>query len=75
MGIMATLGPTIRADETAKMIGWPTDNPFQFEVAMMNLSIGLLGLMCFWFHGNFWLATLSAKPQWAGAAPSDMSGT
>lgn len=58
MGLMAAYGHTVNADQTATMIGWPTGSPFQFEVAMCNLGLGVLGLLCIFFRGNFWLATV-----------------
>jgi amino acid transporter len=46
-GLFAFIGHTFKADEVATKIGWPTGNPFQSEVAMANLAIGVLGLMAF----------------------------
>ena len=44
---------------TAEMIGYTRgDGGFQFENAMGDLSIGVAGIMCIWFRGYFWLATL-----------------
>ncbi len=58
MGIFAAIGHTFYADQIAQMIGWQTGSPFQFEVAMANLAIGVLGIMCIWQRGNFWLAAV-----------------
>lgn len=57
-GVWAFMGHALFADETAEMIGWPTGNPFQFEVAVTNLSYGVLGLLCLHYHGKFWWATV-----------------
>lgn len=47
-------GPAI-----AEMIGYTRGNGgFQFENAMGDLSIGVVGLMCVRFRGDFWLAVL-----------------
>ena len=35
-------------------------SPFQFEVAVADLSYGVLGLMCIRWRGPFWLATGAA---------------
>lgn len=44
---------------TAESIGYTRgDGGFQFENAMADLSIGVVGVLCIWFRGNFWLATL-----------------
>ncbi len=31
-------------------------SPFVWELGMMNLSYGVLGIMCFWLRGPFWAA-------------------
>ena len=45
------------ADETARAIGWPTGSPFQFEVGVHDGACGVLGFLCIWIGGTFWLAT------------------
>ena len=55
--LYAFMGHVFFADETARQIGWPTGNPFQFEVAIANLAIGVLGILCVWIRGTFWYAT------------------
>jgi hypothetical protein len=45
------------ANEAAKMIGWPPGNPFQFEVGIHDGAWGVLGFLCIWIGGLFWLAT------------------
>jgi hypothetical protein len=57
-GLMGFLGHAMRADEIARSIGWPTGNPFQFEVAVANLAFGVLGLLCLKFRDGFWTATI-----------------
>jgi hypothetical protein len=57
-GLVGFIGHTMRADEVARSIGWPTGNPFQFEVAMTNLAFGVLGLLCIRFRNGFWTATI-----------------
>ena len=39
-------------------LGWPSNFPWQYEAAIINLSIGILGLLCIWIHDLFWLATV-----------------
>lgn len=61
IGVMGLIGFTAHAfmpDETAKSIGWPTGNPFQFEVAVANLAFGILGILSLWLRGSFWIATV-----------------
>ena len=45
------------ANEAAKMIGWPPGSPFQFEVGVHDGAWGVLGFLCIWIGGLFWLAT------------------
>lgn len=60
-GVMAAFAHTFMADQTAREIGFPAGNPFQFEVAMSDLAIGVLGLMCLRIRStDFWLATIVA---------------
>lgn len=58
--IWAFLGHAFLANQIAAYIGWPAGNPFQFEVAMANLSYGILGILCIKFRDNFWTATIVA---------------
>ncbi|MBM3544941.1 MAG: hypothetical protein FJX44_10655 [Alphaproteobacteria bacterium] len=44
-------------DEAARLIGWPPGSPFQFEVGMHDGAWGILGFLCIWIGGTFWLAT------------------
>jgi hypothetical protein len=45
--------------QTAAMIGFTRgDGGFQFENAMGDLSIGVVGLLCLRIRGTFWLAVL-----------------
>jgi hypothetical protein len=43
MGLWAALGHIVFPTRVAQAIGWPT-SPFQFEVGVANLGIGLAGL-------------------------------
>jgi hypothetical protein len=63
-GILAFIAHTVYADTTAASIGWPAGNPFQSEVAVANLSVGVLGLLCYWMQGNFWVATVIGFSIW-----------
>jgi hypothetical protein len=63
-GILAFIGHTVFADATAASIGWPAGNPFQSEVAVANLSVGVLGILCYWMRGSFWNATVIGFSVW-----------
>ncbi len=55
-GVFAFLGHAFMPEKIARSIGWET-SPFQFEVAVSNLAFGVLGLLCLFFRGRFWLAS------------------
>jgi uncharacterized protein DUF6790 len=44
-------------DQAAERIGWPLGSPFQFEVGVRDGAWGVLGFLCIWIGGLFWLAT------------------
>jgi hypothetical protein len=45
------------ADQAARLIGWPTGCPFEFEVGFHDGAWGLLGFLCLRIGGPFRLAT------------------
>lgn len=45
------------ADQAARLIGWAPGSPFQFEVGVHDGAWGVLGFLCIWIGGLFWLAT------------------
>jgi hypothetical protein len=63
-GLWAFMGHTLFAEQTAEFIGWPAGNPFQTEVAVANLTVGTLGILCYWIRGNFWIAAVIAASVW-----------
>ena len=56
-GVLAWYGHTFMADEIARKIGWQSGSPFQFEVAVADLSWGVCGILCIWLRQGFWIAT------------------
>jgi hypothetical protein len=56
--IWAFIGHAFISSQVAANIGWAPGSPFQLEVAFANLSIGVLGVLCYWIRGNFWTATV-----------------
>lgn len=58
MGLLAFYAHTFLADNTAEKIGWATGSPFQFEVAVANLSYGLLGIIAYVSKPPFIKATI-----------------
>jgi len=60
IGIASLLGFIFHAffgPETAARIGWPPNNPFQFEVAIGNLAMSVAGFLAIWQRRGFWMAT------------------
>ncbi len=57
LGIIGTITNIIKADENAKMLGWP-GGPFQIKYGFSQLGLGVMGVLCIWFRGGFWLGTL-----------------
>jgi hypothetical protein len=45
------------ADYAAALIGWPGGSHFQYEVGFHDGAWGILGFLCIWIRGRFWLAT------------------
>ena len=56
--IWAFIGHLFFSAQVAANIGWAPGSPFQSEVAFANLSIGVLGVLCYWIRDNFWTATV-----------------
>ncbi|BAW30922.1 MAG: hypothetical protein H5T40_02690 [Methanobacteriales archaeon] len=56
--IWAFMGHAFMGGQIAAYIGWPAGSPFQLEVAVANLSYGILGLLCLKFRDDFWTATI-----------------
>ena len=67
-GLFGFTGHFFMANKVAKGIGWPAGNPFQTEIAFTNLAFGVLGILCAWLHGNFWLAVIIGKSIFAWGA-------
>src|SRR5215210_4764615 len=65
----AFFGHMLFAEQVAESIGWPAGNPYQTEVAVANLAVGTLGILCYWIRGNFWTAAVIVTAIWLlGAA-------
>jgi hypothetical protein len=46
-------------DQVAASIGWEAGSPFQREVGMWDLSLGIVGVLCLVFRDEgFWTATV-----------------
>jgi uncharacterized membrane protein len=63
MGLLSAYAHVFRPLQTSASIGWST-SPYEYEVGMADLTIGVLGVLCLWIRGNFWLATAIANAVW-----------
>ena len=63
MGILTAYAHVFRPIQTSASIGWST-SPYEYEVGMADLTTGVLGVLCLWLRGNFWLATAIANAVW-----------
>lgn len=63
MGLLTAYVHVFRPVQTSASIGWST-SPYEYEVGMADLTVGVLGVLCLWFRGNFWLATAIANAVW-----------
>ncbi len=63
MGLLTAYAHVFRPLQTSASIGWVT-SPYEYEVGMADLTMGVLGILCLWFRGNFWLATAIGNGVW-----------
>jgi hypothetical protein len=63
MGLLTAYAHVFRPLQTSASIGWST-SPYEYEVGMADLTVGVLGIFCVWLRGNFWLATAIANAVW-----------
>ncbi|WP_454916303.1 DUF6790 family protein [Xanthobacter sediminis] len=68
MGLWGALGHLALPEESARAIGWAT-SPFQFEVGVANLGIGLAGVIAaFYSNWGFRAATAVVAAGFLGGA-------
>jgi hypothetical protein len=63
MGLLTAYAHVFRPLQTSASIGWAT-SPYEYEVGMADLTVGVLGVLCLWLRDNFWLATAIANAVW-----------
>lgn len=63
MGLLTAYAHVFSPERTSASIGWAT-SPYEYEVGMADLTVGVLGTLCLWFRGDFWLATAIANAVW-----------
>jgi hypothetical protein len=63
MGVVTFIFHVFFAATASASIGW-APSPFEYEVGIADLTVGVLGILCVWFRENFWLATATANAVW-----------
>jgi hypothetical protein len=63
MGLFTAYYHVFRPVEASASIGWST-SPYEYEVGMADLTVGVLGVLCLVFGEGFWLATAIAEAVW-----------
>jgi len=63
MGIFTAVFHLAFPAQTSASIGW-APSPYEWEVGIADLSMGILGVLCIWLRGDFWLATVIANCIW-----------
>jgi len=63
MGVLTFVFHVFFSAQASSSIGW-APSPFEYEVGIADLTIGVLGFLCIWFRENFWLATAIANFVW-----------
>jgi hypothetical protein len=63
MGVFTAYAHVFRPIQTSASIGW-APSPYEYEVGMADLTVGVLGILCLWLRGNFWLATAIGNAVW-----------
>lgn len=53
-------GHVFMSGSIAAYMGFPAGSPFQFEVGIAHLTLAVLGILCIWIRGSFWIATVIA---------------
>ena len=48
-------------DQIAGFIGWEPGSPFQLELGFASLGTSILGILCIWLRGWFWLAPIISR--------------
>ena len=62
-GIYTFVGHVFFPNYSAEHIGWE-DSPFQYEVGIADLTVGVLGVLAFWGNFSFRLAAAIAGTVW-----------
>ena len=63
MGLFTAYFHVFHPGIASASIGW-APSPFEYEVGMADLTVGVLGVLCLVFRREFWLASAIANAVW-----------
>jgi hypothetical protein len=63
MGLFTAYFHVFEPGRASASIGW-APSPFEYEVGMADLTMGVLGVLCIVFRREFWLATVIGNAVW-----------
>jgi hypothetical protein len=63
MGLFTAYYHVFQPGLASASIGW-APSPFEYEVGMADLTMGVLGVLCLVFRRDFWLATAIGNAVW-----------
>lgn len=61
--LLAFIGLNFLPNTVQSFMEW-TPCPYQQELANVNLAFGVLGILCIWLRGLFWVATVLGFSIW-----------
>jgi len=62
--IIAFIGHIFFPDQLASLTHWPKGTPFQYQVGIAHLSLGLISILAVFFREGFWGAVIVANTTW-----------
>jgi hypothetical protein len=60
-GIIAFIGHVFFGPNIAAMIGWMPGSPFQYEVGVADLALGVTAILVPWIRGTYWISAALAN--------------
>jgi len=63
LGLFTAYFHVFEPNRASASIGW-APSPFEYEVGMADLTMGVLGVLCIVFRREFWLATAIGNAVW-----------
>src|SRR3984885_15799391 len=63
LGLFTAYFHVFEPNRASASIGW-APSPFEYEVGIADLTMGVLGVLCIVFRRDFWLATAIGNAVW-----------